>query len=132
MTEHVAAEEAANGAAEDAALGAAEGDTQGIKEAWTKEGAREKCLIPKGGEDKGAGEEDVRRGLTGEVGTTKTGDEVVTEGVEQEGTEEGTVGGVTTIKGTPGRERDVVHVMDAGLEEEKVVSVLRHLDLEGV
>ena len=119
-TAHEAAEEAALGAAEEAALGAAGDDKQGDK-AWTRDGVREKGLIPKGREDKGA-VLDVGIGLTGEVGTTKTGEEVVTEGVEGV-TEEEIVGGVTTIAGTPGRVRDVVDagLEDRGLEEEEDV-----------
>ena len=114
VTEHVAAEETAHKAAEEAALGAAGDDKQGDK-AWTRDGVREKGLSTKGREDKGA-VLDVGIGLTGEVGTTKAGEEVVTEGVEGV-TEEETVGGVTTIAGTPGRVRDVMHVVDAGLED---------------
>ena len=120
VTEHVAAEETAHEAAEEAALGAAGDDKQGDK-VWTRDGVREKGLSPKGREDKGA-VLDVGIGLTGEVGTTKAGEEFVTEGVEGV-TEEETVGGVTTIAGTPGRVRDVVDagLEDRGLEEEEDV-----------
>ena len=83
---------------------------------------------------------DVVIGLTGEVRTTKTGDEVVTEGVEEGVTEEETVGGVTTIAGTPGRERDAVDaegleeegLKEEVLEEEVVVAVLEDLGLGSV